>query len=61
MLLVWLLDRIELTHIHLVGLLWECLESVLLLLRHHAGRVCHEWIRLLALHGSERILAHGAL
>ena len=58
LLLVWLLSRVELPHVHLVLLLRERPELILLLLLgHHASRVCHEWVRLV-LHVGKRILAH---
>ena len=57
LLLVWLLSRVELSHVHLV-LLRERPESIRLLLGHHASWVCHEWVGLVLLHVGKRILAH---
>lgn len=63
--LAWLLRHLLLLRVELVGhlllLLWESLEGiVLLLLRHaHASWVGHEGVRLVCcLHVSEGILAH---
>lgn len=56
LLLVWLLSRAELSHVHLV-LLREP-ERILLLLGHHTCWVCHEWIWLVLRHVGKRILAH---
>ena len=59
LLLVWLLSRVELPHVHLLVLLGERPELILLLLLlwHHALWVCHEWVRLV-LHVCKRILTH---
>ena len=58
LLLVWLLSRVELSHVHLV-LLREPERILLLLLGHHACWVRHEWVWLvLLLHVGKWILAH---
>ena len=58
LLLIWLLSRIELTHVHLLVLLRESLESVVVLWTHHARSISHEWIRLVLHRTTKRILAH---